>query len=575
MRSPIFASLLACLVAAPLLASDYPTVKQPLSDLSVAQGGGLPTIDLRNHFEISGIQQTVVQFRCVLGAFNLEMRPDAAPISVTNFLRYINEGKLVNHAVHRSDTNLGVIQGGEFTVTTTNMDRVPTYTSIPLEYNLPNERGTIAMARTSAPDSATCQYFINTSNNTVNLGAWNGGGYAVFGRVTGSGMSVVDAIATVPTYRWGAYPTWPLIGWAGGTNDVFYTNIIAMSVAQVVPLFPTTNGEPAVAGFTVTNTNPSLLAAAIEGSLLRLTPKAGQSGGALITVTATDINGNATQTSFQVTIAPPVPVSVVSDVDGDGIDDVLWQDEASTSVGAWLMPSKAWLWVSPGNNGAWKLVGMADVNGDGRLDVVWQNSSTTEVGAWLMPTKEWRWVAAGSNGAWRVVSTGDVNGDGKLDLVWQNTLTTEVGAWLMPYGTWTWLAPGNNGAWKVVAVADVNADGTSDLVWQNSTGTEVGAWLLPAKTWHWVAAGNNGSWRVVGAADVDQDGKSDLLWQNAATTEVGAWLMPSGMARPWPSAGSKRSHCSPSSVGGCSTLRWVSQTRAPRAAAARAKRWPV
>ncbi len=527
MRFSILTSALALTGMLPLLASDLPTLKQALPDVTVAQGTSTSSVDLRNHFEITGIQGQVVQFRCVLGAFNLEMLPAAAPQTVTNFLRYANAGRFVNNVVHRSDKSLGVIQGGQFSLTSTSLPPIETYPPIPLEYNLPNARGTIAMARGTNIHSATCQYFINTKDNTTTLGQANDGGYAVFGRVTGTGMTVVDAIADLPIYVWGTnYLTWPMINYAGGTAPVTYTNLIAMSTAQVVPLFPDAAGQPAVATFTMTNSNPALATAVVEGSFLRITPATEQSGTAHLTVVATDSNGNAVQDTFQFTVTRTA-TGGTSDVNGDGMDDILWQDASTTEVGAWLLPTKSWFWISPGNNGAWKVVGLADVDGDGRSDMVWQDATTTEVGAWLLPSKAWRWISPGNNGAWKVVTTGDVNGDGKADLIWQNTATTEVGAWLMPSGTWYWVSPGNNGPWKVAAVADVNGDGTADVVWQSASGTEVGAWLLPAKTWEWISPGNNGAWKVVGAADANGDGKTDLLWQNSATTEVGSWLLPS------------------------------------------------
>jgi cyclophilin family peptidyl-prolyl cis-trans isomerase len=322
-RNPVFVWVAAVLVfglpmGSSLWAGDFPTVKLPLPDLVAWQGTSVPAIDLQGHFEITGIHGQVVQFRSVLGAFNLEMLPVAAPQTVTNFLRYANAGRYVNNVVHRSDTSLGVIQGGEFTVSSTNMAYIGTYPPIPLEYHLPNVRGSIAMARGSAPNSASCQWFINTKDNTITLGQANGGGYAVFGRVTGTGMTVVDAIAALPTYVWGAYQTWPMVNYAGGTAAVYYTNLIAMNTAQVVPLFPAQANQLAVVTFSVTNSNPALANVTLSGSLLNIAPVIGQNGQAIVTVTATDSNGHAAQDSFQLVVTNINSVTLTVAVQGLG-----------------------------------------------------------------------------------------------------------------------------------------------------------------------------------------------------------------------------------------------------------------
>ena len=298
--------IFAFAVVPSLHASDLPTLKQPLPSVTVPQGAAAFSTDLRSYFEVTGIQGPVVQFRCDLGTFNLEMLPSAAPLSVSNFLRYVNAGRYVNNVVHRSDKDLGIIQGGLYTVTSTSLPLLATYPAIPLEYNLPNARGTVAMARSGDPNSATSGWFINTKDNTSSLApSPDGAGYAVFGRVTGTGMAAVDAIAALPIYWWDSHKQWPLNGYTGETNtmyDVYYTNIVAMSVAQVVPLFPVTNGQVAVVSFAVTNSNPALATATVSGSSLIVAPAAGQTGYADLTVTATDSNGNAVQDTFRLSV---------------------------------------------------------------------------------------------------------------------------------------------------------------------------------------------------------------------------------------------------------------------------------
>jgi peptidyl-prolyl cis-trans isomerase A (cyclophilin A) len=129
------------------------------------------------------------------GNIVIELDSDKAPISSQNFVNYASSGHYNGTIFHRVIPGF-MIQGGGFTADLTQKE---TRSPIKNESSngLKNDRGTIAMARTSAPDSATCQFFINLVNNDgLNYPAM--GGYTVFGKVV-EGMSVVDAIAKTPT----------------------------------------------------------------------------------------------------------------------------------------------------------------------------------------------------------------------------------------------------------------------------------------------------------------------------------------------------------------------------------------
>ena len=131
-----------------------------------------------------------------LGEITLELDPQKAPISVQNFLTYVDAGFYDGTVFHRVIPNF-MIQGGGMTP---NLSQKPTRPPIKneAENGLKNDAGTIAMARTSAPDSATAQFFINLKDNDfLNHGARDFG-YAVFGHVT-HGMDVVRKIGAVPT----------------------------------------------------------------------------------------------------------------------------------------------------------------------------------------------------------------------------------------------------------------------------------------------------------------------------------------------------------------------------------------
>jgi len=132
-----------------------------------------------------------------LGKVQIELYPEKAPLTVKNFLSYVKEDFYSGTSFHRVIPGF-MIQGGGFT---TDLKQKQTRLPIPNEAanGLKNERGTIAMARTSNPDSATAQFFINLVNNDgLNRPQPDGHGYAVFGRVI-KGLDVVDRIAGVKT----------------------------------------------------------------------------------------------------------------------------------------------------------------------------------------------------------------------------------------------------------------------------------------------------------------------------------------------------------------------------------------
>jgi len=141
------------------------------------------------------------------GNITLELYADKAPITVANFLSYVEDGTYENTVFHRVIKGF-MIQGGGFT---TAGQEKPTKSPIKLESNngLKNDAGTIAMARTNVPDSATDQFFINTVNNDFLNYAPSNHGYAVFGKVV-SGMDVVKKIEASQTTTKNKMEDWPV-----------------------------------------------------------------------------------------------------------------------------------------------------------------------------------------------------------------------------------------------------------------------------------------------------------------------------------------------------------------------------
>jgi peptidyl-prolyl cis-trans isomerase A (cyclophilin A)/peptidyl-prolyl cis-trans isomerase B (cyclophilin B) len=152
-----------------------------------------------------------VEFETTAGKFRVELYPDAAPKTVANFLDYVKAKHYDGTQFHRVIPNF-MVQGGGFTP---DFRQKPTKPPVPIESEaslkagLTNAPGTLAMARTAVPDSATAQFFINVNDNKfLNFRSPDpqGYGYTVFGKVV-EGMDVVNKIAKVPTGAGGPFPS--------------------------------------------------------------------------------------------------------------------------------------------------------------------------------------------------------------------------------------------------------------------------------------------------------------------------------------------------------------------------------
>ena len=148
-----------------------------------------------------------VDLKTSAGDIRIELYPAKAPKTVENFLRYVRDGHYDGTIFHRVIPGF-MIQGGGMTPA---MAQKPTRAPIPIESKngLKNATGTIAMARTSDPNSATAQFFINVNDNDfLNYPGQDGNGYTVFGKVV-SGMDVVNKIVSVPTASQGMHQNVP------------------------------------------------------------------------------------------------------------------------------------------------------------------------------------------------------------------------------------------------------------------------------------------------------------------------------------------------------------------------------
>jgi cyclophilin family peptidyl-prolyl cis-trans isomerase len=161
----------------------------------------------------------MIRFETTLGNFTVEFYEKEAPVTVANFLRYVDDGFFDGTIFHRIVPGF-VIQGGGFTG---EMDQKRTQPPIKNEADngLKNARGSLSMARTNDVNSATSQFFVNLKDNDFLDHKRGNFGYAVFARVT-EGMDVIDKIAAVETGR------------RHGHDDVPLEPVIMTSVRRIV-----------------------------------------------------------------------------------------------------------------------------------------------------------------------------------------------------------------------------------------------------------------------------------------------------------------------------------------------------
>jgi len=189
--------------------------------------------------------------------FDVELFDTAAPITVANFLKYVNNGLYNNTIIHR-DAKDFVMQGGGFTpefsgTIPTALNPITSYGAIQNEFSptRSNVRGTIAMAKLgNNPNSATNQWFVNLGDNSANLDNQNGG-FTVFGQVIGKGMTLIDAVNSLPTYDVSnyfsnsAFTEVPLVN----NGSAFVT------VKSAAVVLPPTSSTGSLSGFVYVDTN--------------------------------------------------------------------------------------------------------------------------------------------------------------------------------------------------------------------------------------------------------------------------------------------------------------------------------
>ena len=300
----------ALLVSAPAAIAQNapPIVTNQIADFTEYAGAPARSIDLTSAFADQDVS-AAVRLTTALGAIDIALFGQQKPITVANFLNYLDQGRyfkidptngqLASTFVHRSIPGF-IIQGGGYIGTVDPAHpagllptQVLQFPPIQNEPGISNRRGTIAMAKlANQPNSATSEWFINLADNggpPNNLDTQNGG-FTVFGRVVNNSMTAADSIAALPRYNAGApFDSIPLRNYMS-PNPIAVSNLVSIpGISRISPL-----------SFSAVSNNPTIGDATVSGTNLLVSGH--QTGSATFTVTATDFDSAAVSQNFTVNV---------------------------------------------------------------------------------------------------------------------------------------------------------------------------------------------------------------------------------------------------------------------------------
>ena len=213
-----------------------------------------------------------------------------------------------------------------------------------------------------------------------------------------------------------------------------------------------------------------------------------------------------------------------SDLNGDGLSDLILQNTNTNQIGYWFMNGATiqnTAPVSPVPFSGYKIVGSADFNGDGKPDLVFQNTSTGAIVIWYMDGTNYLGGALVSTtpaSGYKVVGVGDFNGDGQADLVFQNQTTNQIVFWFMSGATvvgGSALPAVPSAGYQVVGTGDFNRDGQTDLLFQDSVSGVLVIWYMSGVSYLGGAAISSTpstGYLVQAVVDLDRDGRPDIVF---------------------------------------------------------------
>jgi hypothetical protein len=227
---------------------------------------------------------------------------------------------------------------------------------------------------------------------------------------------------------------------------------------------------------------------------------------------------------------------------------MLWQNDSTRATAAWYEGGpkgnlfQSFGWIDSSGVPGWTVRAVTDLNGDGTPDLIWENDTTQQLAAWYLNPlgnvfSSFAWIDMNGVPGWNVVAAADLNQDGKSDLIFQNTSTRQVAVWFMggPNGnqfqSFAWIDTNGIPGWTVRAAADLNGDGKPDIIWEKDSTSQIAAWYLGGaqgnefQSFEWIEPNGIPGWTVAGAADLNGDGKPDIVLLNDSTRQAAVWYM--------------------------------------------------
>lgn len=620
-------------------------------DQSTNQDGAAVNLDLNPFFDDPTITGTTVRFQTSLGGYDIELFDSTAPLTVANFLQYIDGGDYVNSFVHRTVSGQG-IQGGGFTHPGgTSILDVPSRGELASELasqakvsgihaditqgnavvQLPsgsdlsavapgdrirllgrtdgenatsffkiasvddandtvtldqapagasgrsatwyivspqNVHGTLAMVSANGTSGdITSQFFINAADNQDSRDSLNKG-TAVFARVLGSGMSVIDAIAALPTVDLGEansnLDNLPVRNFNTGAS--LEDSLVKTSAAgRVNELLFEAN---VLSGSSLANVSVD------AQGMLMVVPNAGASGTVSVEVKVTSRDGGAAVTqTIDVVITPTqdpgggdtgggdtgggdtgggdtgggdtgggTNAQIPADLNGDGLGDLVFRNIRTGEHQVWYMNGVTQtgsdsLPIQTGSR--WLLGGVADFDGDGDGDLLFRNNNNTRNRIWIFEGStfvEKLKLPSFKNPNVIVGGVGDFDGDGDTDIWWRQTQYHNNIVWEMDGVKRVGRGKAANhkvdhrkdASWMPYGVGDLDGDGTDDMVFrQASTGANEAVLIKNRAVSSTSALPNlaGADWFIGGSYDVNTDSKTDIVWRNNSTGANMIWRM--------------------------------------------------
>ena len=277
-----------------------PQLKEAIPDIKMIISESPIIINLESYFQDQDTR-LAIQINTNHGNMIFSLFDKTLPDPVSNFLTYVDRGDYSNTIFHRSvnSQGLNIIQSGSYSLKDNKFISLPTDPPILNEPGIANNRGTLAFARTSDPNSATSGWYINTQDNP---GLDIGNSYTVFGRAINNSLDVIDQIASFPT----------------GSHEVILNN-----TSYTLSDFPTTDGQapsfngpenvirvksivrvPSISYEITSNSNPEIVQTTIEANGLsqNLALKPLKIGSTQLELSGTDIDGNTIKSSINIVI---------------------------------------------------------------------------------------------------------------------------------------------------------------------------------------------------------------------------------------------------------------------------------